>query len=109
MVRCAAGPVLPRDILAKAGYVETAQDWDGWLRMAMPSSANDPTTSCSCFCSMADMLITMLSQTGATMLSDQDTRGDFQTPEVRNAFTYYARIFAEGLAPKALSTEIQDR
>jgi multiple sugar transport system substrate-binding protein len=98
-----------RDILAKAGYAEPAQDWDGWLRMGHAIKRQRPDDFVfMLLLNWPDMLITMLSQTGATMLRDRNTRGDFQTPEVRNAFTYYARIFAEGLAPKALSTEIQD-
>lgn len=98
-----------RDILAKAGYAEPAQDWDGWLRMghAIKCQRSDDFVF-MLLLNWPDMLITMLSQAGATMLRDRETRGNFQTPEARNAFTYYARIFAEGLAPKALSTEIQD-
>jgi multiple sugar transport system substrate-binding protein len=98
-----------RDILAKAGYAEPAQDWDGWLRMGHAIKRQRPDDFVfMLLLNWPDMLITMLSQTGATMLRDRDTRGNFQTPEARTAFTYYARIFAEGLAPKALSTEIQD-
>jgi multiple sugar transport system substrate-binding protein len=98
-----------RDILAKAGYAEPAQDWDGWLRMGHAIKRQRPDDFVfMLLLNWPDMLITMLSQAGATMLRDRDTRGNFQTPEARNAFTYYARIFAEGLAPKALSTEIQD-
>jgi ABC-type glycerol-3-phosphate transport system substrate-binding protein len=98
-----------RDILARAGYPEPAGDWDGWLRMGHAIKRQRPDDFVfMLLLNWPDMLITMLGQTGATMLRDHDTRGNFQTPEAGAAFTYYARIFAEGLAPKALSTEIQD-
>ncbi len=98
-----------RDILSRAGYAAPAEDWEGWLRMGHAIKRQRPDDFVfMLLLNWPDTLITMLGQTGATMLRDHDTRGNFQTPEARAAFAYYARIFAEGLAPKALSTEIQD-
>ncbi|WP_162233562.1 extracellular solute-binding protein [Sphingomonas sp. Leaf34] len=98
-----------RDILAKAGYAAPADDWDGWLRMGRAIKRQRPDDFVfMLLLNWPDMLITMLMQTGTTMLRDHDTRGNFATPEARAAFAYYAQIFAERLAPIALSTEIQD-
>jgi ABC-type glycerol-3-phosphate transport system substrate-binding protein len=98
-----------RDILARAGYPGPPEDWDDWLRMGHSIKRQRPDDFVfMLLLNWPDMLVTMLGQTGATMLRDHATRGNFQTPEARTAFSYYAQIFAEGLAPKALSTEIQD-
>jgi ABC-type glycerol-3-phosphate transport system substrate-binding protein len=55
-----------------------------------------------------DALFTMLGQTGATMLREHDTRGNFRTAQGREAFAFYLSLFADGFAPRALSTEVQD-
>lgn len=98
-----------RDILAAAGYDGPAEDWDGWLAMGRAIKRRRPEDFVfMLLLNWPDTLITMLSQTGATMLRERDTRGNFQTAEARAAFAYYAQIFAEGLAPRVLSTEVQD-
>ncbi|MEH3159893.1 MAG: extracellular solute-binding protein [Sphingomonas taxi] len=98
-----------RDILADAGYAAPPEDWDGWRRMAAAIKRRRPDDFV--FLMLLNWptgLITMLSQAGATMLRDRDTRGNFQTPEARAAFAYYASLYADGYAPMALSTEVQD-
>lgn len=98
-----------RDILAQAGYDRPPEDWDGWRTMAAAIKRRRPNDYV--FLMLLNWptgLITMLSQAGATMLRDNDTRGAFQTPEARAAFSYYASLYADGFAPMALSTEIQD-
>ncbi len=98
-----------RDILARAGYDQPADSWDGWLRIGHAIKRQRPDDFVfMLLLNWPDALVTMLSQTGAPLLRDRDTRGHFQTPETRRAFAYYARIFAEGLAPRVLSTEVQD-
>lgn len=98
-----------RDILAQAGYDRPPEDWDGWRTMARAIKRRRPDDYVVLMLlNWPDGLITMLSQAGATLLRDRNTRGDFQTPEVRAAFGYYASLYADGYAPMALSTEIQD-
>ncbi|MGJ3629591.1 hypothetical protein AB5I41_27115 [Sphingomonas sp. MMS24-JH45] len=55
-----------------------------------------------------DALFTFAGQTGATMLRDRDTRGDFASPAFAEALAFYASLYADGLAPAMLSTELQD-
>ncbi|TXC70332.1 extracellular solute-binding protein [Sphingomonas ginsenosidivorax] len=98
-----------RDILAAAGYDTPPEDWDGWRRMARAIKRRRPDDYVFLMLlNWPTALITMLSQAGSTMLRDRDTRGNFQTPEARAAFAYYASLYADGYAPMALSTEIQD-
>jgi len=98
-----------RDILHDAGYDAPPESWDGWRTMARAIKRRRPDDYV--FLMLLNWptgLITMLSQAGATMLRDRNTRGNFQTPEARAAFAYYASLYADGYAPMALSTEIQD-
>jgi len=98
-----------RDILHDAGYAAPPQDWDGWRTMARAIKRRRPDDYV--FLMLLNWptgLVSMLSQTGARMLRDRDTRGDFQAPEAREAFAYYASLYADGFAPMAYSTEVQD-
>ena len=98
-----------RDILREAGYDAPPEDWDGWRRMAAAIKRRRPDDYVFLMLlNWPTALVTMLSQAGATMLRDRNTRGAFRTPEARAAFAYYASLYADGYAPMALSTEIQD-
>jgi len=98
-----------RDILGEAGYDRPPGDWEGWRTMARAIKRRRPDDYVFLMLlNWPNGLITMLSQAGATMLRDRNTRGDFQTPEARAAFAYYVSLFTDGYAPMALSTEVQD-
>ncbi|MEG8054913.1 extracellular solute-binding protein [Sphingomonas aerolata] len=91
-----------RDILARAGYSEPAGDWDGWLRMGHAIKRQRPDDFVfMLLLNWPDMLITMLGQTGATMLRDHDSARQFPDAGGRcRVRLLRACIFAEGLAPK---------
>lgn len=98
-----------RDLLAAAGYAAPPTDYPGWLRMGRALKRRRPDEFVFlALLNWPDTLFSMLYQAGATLLSDGHTRGNFRTAEAREAFTFYASLFAEGLAPKVLSTEVQD-
>lgn len=98
-----------RDIVGGAGYATPPLDWAGWLRMARAIKRRRPDEYVFLMLlNWPDALLTMMTQAGATMLRDQATRGNFRSDPVRHAFAFYAQLFAEGLAPRALSTEVQD-
>lgn len=98
-----------RDILAAAGYATPPLDWAGWLQMARAIKRRRPDDYVFLMLlNWPTALLTMMTQAGATMLRDQATRGNFRSDPVRHAFAFYAQLFAEGLAPRALSTEVQD-
>jgi len=98
-----------RDLLAAAGYQAPPQDWASWRTMARALKRRRPDDFVLLsLLNWPDTLITMLFQTGATLLRDRDTRGNFRTPEAQAAFAFYLSLYREGLAPRALSTEVQD-
>jgi multiple sugar transport system substrate-binding protein len=98
-----------RDLLAAVGYDAPPQDWGGWRRMARALKRRRPDEFVFLMLlNWPGALMGMLFQSGAALLRDADTRGNFRTPEARAAFAFYASLYAEGLAPVALSTEVQD-
>jgi ABC-type glycerol-3-phosphate transport system substrate-binding protein len=98
-----------RDILADAGYGAPPETWDGWRTMARALKRRRPDNDVFLMLlNWPDALFTMLGQAGATMLRDRDTRSNFRTPEAREAFAFYLSLFADGFAPRTLSTEVQD-
>ncbi|KQU55580.1 hypothetical protein ASG67_05345 [Sphingomonas sp. Leaf339] len=98
-----------RDILRQAGYETPSEEWDGWRAMAGAIKRRRPDDFVFLMLlNWPTALINMLSQAGAVLLRDRDTRGNFQTAEARMTFAYYASLFADGFAPRALSTEVQD-
>lgn len=97
------------DIVAEAGYPAPPLDWAGWLTMARAIKRRRPDNYVFLMLlNWPGALLTMMTQAGATMLRDHATRGNFRSEPVREAFAYYANLFAEGLAPRAASTEVQD-
>lgn len=98
-----------RDILAEAGFAAPPLDWESWRAMGRAIKRRRPDDFVFLtLLNWPDTLFSMLYQSGATMLRDRNTRGNFRTPEAHAAFAFYASLFAEGLAPRALSTEVQD-
>ncbi|MCU6453769.1 extracellular solute-binding protein [Sphingomonas sp. A2-49] len=98
-----------RDLLAEVGYDAPPQDWAGWRRMGHALKRRRPDEFVFLMLlNWPGALLGMLFQSGARLLRDHDTRGNFRTPEARAAFAFYLSLYAEGLAPVALSTEVQD-
>ncbi len=98
-----------RDLLAAAGYEAPPQDWAAWRTMARALKRRRPDDFVLLsLLNWPDTLVTMLFQNGAILLRDRNTRGNFRTAEARAAFAFYLSLYEEGLAPRALSTEVQD-
>ncbi|SFP35604.1 extracellular solute-binding protein [Sphingomonas rubra] len=98
-----------RDLLAAIGYDAPPGDWDDLRAMALKLKRRRPDDYVFLMLlNWPTALVNILSLAGATPLRDRNTRGNFRTAEARQAFAYYASLFADGLAPKALSTEVQD-
>ncbi|MET0271101.1 MAG: extracellular solute-binding protein [Sphingomonas sp.] len=98
-----------RDLLAAVGYDAPPTDWAGWRAMGLALKRRRPDDyAVLLYLNWWDALFTFAGQTGARMLRDRDTRGDFATPAFREALAFYKSLFDLGLAPRALSTEIQD-
>jgi multiple sugar transport system substrate-binding protein len=98
-----------RDLLAAVGYDAPPGDWAALRTMGLTLKRRRPDDYVFLMLlNWPTALINILSQAGAVPLRDHDTRGNFQTPEAREAFAHYASFFADKLAPVALSTEVQD-
>jgi multiple sugar transport system substrate-binding protein len=98
-----------RDLLSAVGYDTPPQDWGAWRTMARALKRRRPDDFVLLsLLNWPDTLITMLLQAGATFLRDHNTRAAFRTPEAQAAFAFYVSLYDEGLAPRALSTEVQD-
>lgn len=98
-----------RDLLAAAGYDAPPDRWAEWREMGRALKRRRPDEFVFLMLlNWPGALIGMLAQAGAAPLRENGTRGNFRTPEAREAFAYYASLFADGLAPRALSTEVQD-
>lgn len=98
-----------RDLVEQAGYAAPPTDWSGWRQMGRAIKRRRPDDyAFLMLLNWWDVLFTFLGQSGVRPLRDRDTRGNFATPEAAAALGFYRSLFDEGLAPRALSTEIQD-
>ncbi len=98
-----------RDILNATGYDTPPLDWAGWRDMAraIKRRRGDEYVFLMLL-NWPGALVTMLHQNRVDPLRDRSTRGNFRSPRAREAFAFYKSLFDEGLAPRALSTEVQD-
>lgn len=98
-----------RDILEDAGFAAPPDTWDGWRTMARAIRRRRPEDSVFLMLLNYDgWLFTMLAQCGANVLRENDTRGNFRTPEAREAFAYHKSLYDDGFAPLVLSTQVPD-
>lgn len=98
-----------RDLLAAAGYATPPLDWAGWRDMGQALKRRQPDEWVFLMpLNWWEMLFTFAGQTGAAMLRDEGTRGDFAAPEFAEALAFYKSLYDDRLAPAMLSTEMQD-
>ncbi|MEG3125753.1 extracellular solute-binding protein [Sphingomonas sp. GB1N7] len=98
-----------RDLLDRAGYATPPTNWEDWRAMGHRLKRQRPGEfAFLMLLNWWDALFTFAGQIGTPPLRERDTRGNFDTPEFRRALGFYKSIFDEGLAPRVLSTEIQD-
>ncbi|MGH7589580.1 MAG: sugar ABC transporter substrate-binding protein [Gemmatimonadota bacterium] len=96
------------DLLARAGYEEVPETWEGWLEalralkpivgeggypLIMPTNEWPPP-------------VILGLQAGSTLLADGGRYGAFEAPEFRRAFELYIGLFREGLAPPIRDTQV---
>jgi multiple sugar transport system substrate-binding protein len=95
------------DILAAAGYPQPPRTWSEWLDamtriqkerkarygILMPTNEFEP-------------IEVIAMSNGATFLNADGTRGAFQQPAFREAFTFYIDIFHRGLAPIVSNAQV---
>lgn len=97
------------DLLAREGFGAVPLDWTWWRRMGLALKRRRPDDYVVLsYLNWPDTLFTFAGQAGAPLLRDRDTRGDFTGPAFTEALRFYKSLFDDGLAPRALSTELQD-
>ena len=97
------------DLLAESGFAKPPADWSAWRDMGLSLKRRRPDEWVFLMpLNWWDALFTFAGQTGATMLKDRNTRGDFASPEFAEALGFYKSLYDARLAPAMLSTELQD-
>lgn len=103
------GAVYRRDLLAAAGYDAPPGDWAGLIAMGRALKRRRPDGFVLlALLNWPELLFTLAGQVGAGVLREHDTRGNFAESGFGEALAFYVRLFDEGLAPRVLSTEVQD-
>lgn len=98
-----------RDLLAAVGFDAPPDRWGEWRAAAIALKRRRPDDYVVLmYLNWWDTLFTLALQAGAPMLRDRATRGAFSEARFAHAMAFYVSLFELGLAPRALSTEIQD-
>lgn len=98
-----------RDILEDAGFAAPPETWEGWRTMARAIRRRRPQDSVFLMLlNYEGWLFTMLAKCGANVLRENQTRGNFRTPEARAAFAFHKSLYDDGFAPLVLSTQVPD-
>jgi multiple sugar transport system substrate-binding protein len=97
-----------RDILARAGYDAVPHTWDGWLSAmrAVKQQVGENRYAVLLPINEFEPLLILALQSTPSLLRDGDRYGNFRSAEFREAFSFYIRLFREGLAPPATNNQI---
>ena len=97
-----------KDMLAKAGWTKPPRTWTEWLAaMRDVKRKVNPNGYAILMPTNEWEHLTILGlQTGSQMLRDDGRFANFNTPEFRRAFEFYAPLFDEGFAPPVTNTQI---
>jgi multiple sugar transport system substrate-binding protein len=93
------------DLVAAAGAPGPPATWDAWTDAMRRVRGADRFGVLLPLREWQPPVVLALAR-GATLLADHDGRGNFESPEVRDAFGFYVQLFAEGLAPRSGDTEV---
>jgi len=92
-----------------AGYDRPPADWAGWTAMARRLKARDPDNwPILMMLNWPEHLLSFAVQLGQPLLRDGGRFGNFRSDAFRTALGFYKSLFDDGLAPRLLSTEIED-
>jgi multiple sugar transport system substrate-binding protein len=87
------------DLLKRAGWSAIPDRWSDWMRCMEDVRRAGAKTAIFLPTNEYTPWIIFGLQTGARMLKDDDTRGDFNGPAYRRAVDFYMDIVRRGLAP----------
>jgi len=97
-----------RDILAAAGVGEPPRTWSDWLDAMTKVARRDGADRHAILLPLREWQppVILALQRGAELLRDEDSRGNFQSAPVREAFAFYLDLFRRGLAPRSGDTSV---
>ncbi|PID81835.1 ABC transporter substrate-binding protein [bacterium DOLZORAL124_64_63] len=96
------------DILRQAGFDQFPRTWAGWRQAMRAVTKQGGSGRYAILLPLNEWSqpVALALETGSTLLKGNGTRGDFRGPEFRQAFDFYAAIFAEGWSPPVSNNEI---
>ena len=99
-----------KDLLKRAGWDEPPKTWDEWLAAMrdVKGKVNPDGYAILMPTNEWEHLTILGLQTGTEMLRDDGRYGNFKSPEFRRALEFYGQLFAEGLAPPVMNTQISN-
>jgi len=99
-----------KDLLAEAGITTFPRTWDEWLvaMRAVKKKAGPDKYAILLPLNEYEEILSLSLQEADPLLTDNNTRGNFQSPGFRRAFDFYTNIFREQLAPRMSDTQISN-
>jgi multiple sugar transport system substrate-binding protein len=96
------------DLLRDAGYAAMPRRWDEWRSALEAIRRRGGPGKFGVFLPANEWMQPVLfgMQSGATLLADSGSRAAFREPAFRRAFTFYADLFRDSLAPALSNSEI---
>lgn len=97
-----------RDLLAAAGYPSMPTTWAEWRNAMVAVKKVAGPGKFAIFLPLNEWphLAILGLQAGSPLLKDNDTAGDFQSPQFRRALAFYLDLFKSELAPSVTNNEI---
>jgi multiple sugar transport system substrate-binding protein len=95
-------------MLAKAGWQSPPRTWTEWLAVMrdVKHKANPTGYAILMPTNEWEQLTILGLQTGTQMLRDDEQFANFKSPEFRQAFEFYVKVFEEGLAPEVTKEQL---
>jgi len=97
-----------KDLLARAGYDAMPTSWSGWRAAMEAVKCEVGPDAYAILLPINEWTPTVILglQAGSTLLVERDTRGAFEEPAFRRAFSFYLDLFRDGLAPPLANNEV---
>lgn len=99
-----------KDLLRQAGFDAPPQTWAEWehAMRAIKGNVGPDRYAVMLPLNEFEQQLSLALQSDDPLLRDGDRYGNFESPGFRRALAFYARLFAEGLAPPMSETQISN-
>ncbi len=98
------------DLLREAGYDRMPHSWDEWIDAMTAIKAQGGQEQYPILLPTDEWQhpIMFALQTGASILTDDGLHADFTSPEFREAFEFYVRLYELGFTPRVSRTQVSN-